>query len=654
MAAAGLAAASCAQPTPQVIEKEVPVEKVVKETVVVEKKVRVEKVVTPTPVTSKYTEAPMLAGKVQQGELPPVDERLPEEPRVIEPHEEIGQYGGTWHRLATSAGDTKLDSKMTYEYMLRYNKDGSAIVPNVAKAWEVSPDGKEFTFELRPGMKWSDGEPFTAADVVYLYEDEWLDEDLSDVPGYYRVGGEPLQISKVDDYTVKISFAEPYGLFLSILPGLRGGDFTMRPKHYLSKFHEKYVDKAELNAMMNEEGFEFWYQLYGSKDDPRTNVDLPVILAWQLTVPAPKQPIVAERNPYYWKVDPEGNQLPYIDRIEWMLVEGKDQINLRAVQGEIDMQLRHITFDNYPLYQENKEKGDYRVLDWPRGEITDTVIAINLTNQDPVLREIVQDKRFRWALSVGINRDEIIEGVYLGVTEPNQVSPLPSSKHYWEPQAKNLIEYDPEQGNQWLNEIGLTERDGEGYRLRPDGERLSLVYEYAPVFGAWRSIGEILVEQWKALGVELVLKEEARQLFYERKSANEQDIGIWTGSGEFNPLIEPRWFVPLGDESVHAIQYAAWWNSDGTEGIEPTGDILEVLELWEEIKVTVDEDKQADLFRQILEYNKENLWVIGICTSPPQPVIVKNNFRNVPPDGLYDSQVRAPGSTATEQYYIRS
>jgi peptide/nickel transport system substrate-binding protein len=603
---------------------------------------------------SKYNEAPMLAEMVANGDLPPVDDRLPLEPLVITPEEEIGDYGGVWNRLATSASDNQLGGKVGGEHLVRYNKDGTQINPNVFESWEVSSDGSTFTFHLRPGMRWSDGEHYTANDLLFYYEDVLLNEELtSSFPNWLMIDGEHVVIEKLDDYTIQFKFAAPYALFINVLGSLRGDAFAQYCAHYLKQFHIKYADKDELDAMIKDAGVEHWYQVFGRKPSTRRNQDTPSYLPWNLSTPSHNDPLVADRNPYYWKVDPEGNQLPYIDTIHWSLVDGKDQLNLRAIQGEVDMQLRHITFDNVPLFMENQERGNYRVMLWQRGQVTDTVLHLNHTNQDLVLREIVQDKRFRYALSLGINRADIIEAVYLGQAEPNQVSPTKTSAVYWEPQAKNLIEHDPERANAYLDEMGLTERDGEGYRLRPDGERLSIVFEYAAVFGAWGDIAELLTSDWTELGIELISTEMDRSLFGQRLSANEIDLGVWTGSGEFNPFIEPRSFVAL--ESNYALrQYAYWWTSGGKEGVEPTGDILRVLELWEEIKVTVDVEEQRALFRQILELNKENLWLIGIATAPPQPVIVKNYFRNVPEDGMYDDQPRSPSNTAMEQYFIRA
>lgn len=597
----------------------------------------------------------MLAELVKKGELPSVDERLPKEPMVITPFEEIGQYGGTWHRVAVGPQDVGIfEYRLMYGNLIRWNKDGTDFVPNVAKSWEASEDGTTYTFQLREGMRWSDGELFTADDLLFWYEDVLLNEELSPTfPTWLKAGGEQGKVEKVDDYTIRFVFPKPHGLFLTYLASAYGTTMTGYPKHYLKQFHPKYTDPDKLDALAKEEGFEFWYQLFQDRRNEIANTELPVIFAWRFKQIPPEVPVVLERNPYYWKVDPAGNQLPYIDTISVDVVENAEVLNLKAVAGEIDMQLRHILFSNYPLFQENKEQGDYRILLWTRGYITDAVIAPNVAHKDPVMRQILGDKRFRWALSLGINRQEIIESVYLGMAEPNQVSPLPTSPFYWEEQAKNLIEYDPDRANQLLDEMGLTERDAEGYRLRPDGKRLTITYEYAPIFGSWGDIGELLAEQWKKLGIELIVKEEARPLFYQRKAANEHDMGVWTGSAEFNPLIDPRWFLPYTEESIFAVPYAQWYMSGGTQGEEPTGDLRKVIDLFEQIKATPDRDKQIELFRQILELNKENLWVIGICTAPPEVVIVKNNFRNVPEEAVSDWHLLTPGATMPEQYFIK-
>jgi peptide/nickel transport system substrate-binding protein len=683
MAAASLAAASCAQPTPQVIEKpvtvvvekevpvekevvktvvvekEVPVEKVVQQTVVVEKErvvekeVAVEKVVTATPVQMKYKEAPLLAGRVQAGDLPPVDERLPENPLVLTPVEEVGQYGGTWHRLAVGPNDIRTPGRLMYENLIRSTADGTEMYPNVAESWEMAPDGKSCTFKLRKGMKWSDGAPFTAHDLVFHVEDHWANEEISpSFPKAWSPGGERMRAEAIDDYTARYIFAAPFGLFVGQVAAAAGVQLTLRPKHYLSQFHAAYVDQAKLAEQAKEAGFEAWYQLYGSKQSYVTQTELPGLMAWIAKVPPPKQPVVHERNPYYWKVDTAGNQLPYIDRMEHMLVNSKDIVNMRAMSGEVDMQWRHMDFGNYPLFLESREQGDYRVFLWESGKRCTSVLWINQTTNDPVLRPLLETKEFRWALSLGINRQEIIDGVFLGVGEPTQPSALPSSDFFSPEQAYNLIEHDPDRANQLLDEIGLTERDGDGYRLRPDGERLSILFEYAPIFGPWGDIGELISNHWKELGIEFTVKEIARSLLYERMAANEVQMTMWMGANGFNPLLQPLSFIPT--LQWMSPGYYDWWRTGGKEGEEPPPDMLRALELYDEILITVDRDKQLALWDEILEINKENLWCLGIVTSPPEPVIVKNDCRNVMEHALSDVNLLTPGSTMPEQYFIRA
>ena len=317
-AAVGLAAAKWAQPTAQVIEKEVPVEKVVKETVVVEKQVAVEKVVTATPRVMKYSEAPMLAGLVQEGKLPPVDERLPENPAVVTPHEGIGQYGGTWHRLATSMSDIQTPFRLMGDTLVHWDKDGADIYANMAESWDVSSDGKGFSFTLRKGLKWSDGEPYTADDIMFRYEAMLLNADLTPkFPSNVSPGGEPVKIEKLDDYSLRMTFAVPYPLFILLMATSQPGvEFIESPKHYLAQFHPDYTtDKAALDAMIEDSGFEFWYQLYnagrqrlvtGDQDKRRSTGDS----AWKVTVPPPSSPWSWSATPTIGKWTPRATSSP--------------------------------------------------------------------------------------------------------------------------------------------------------------------------------------------------------------------------------------------------------------------------------------------------------------------------------------------------------
>ena len=603
----------------------------------------------------------MLAGLVQSGQLPPVDERLPPAPMVITPWEEIGQYGGTWHRLSTSPNDIRIPDRLAYEFLIRWDKDATELYPNVAEKWEANDDYSEYTITLRKGIKWSDGVPYSTDDIGYYFEDILTDEDLSpSYPSYWTVDDKPAVYTRIDDQTYKLTFGGPYPLLPIQLAGSDTREKHQYPKHYCSQFHRKYADADALAKMVKDAGFEHWYQLYGElatgSSAWRNNLDYPVINAWRLKVPPPKMPTVLERNPYYWKVDPEGNQLPYIDRIEHMIVSGgASVINQRAMAGEVDMQMRHMDFGNYPLFMESKEKGDYRLLRWTKAYATQDVLYINFWVEDPVLNQLFNDKRFRYALSLGINREEIIEAMYLGATEPKQMSVAETSPFYWDEWAHWMTEHDPDRANAYIDEIGIVnEWDSDGYRLRPDGKRLTIEFMWAPAFGNWGDLGELYRAHWKDLGIDLQVKQVARDLRDIRRDALEYELNVWTADGTTNPLTQTGldWYTCR--EGMFESTLALWIDSGGKEG-NPAPDpaMLDAAALREEfIRVTTLEER-VPIFRKALEIQKENLWVISPCTSPPELVIVKNNFRNVPESANSDWQYMTPGNTMTEQYFIR-
>ncbi len=606
---------------------------------------------------SQYNEAPMLADMVANGDIPPVDERLPANPMVIQPLNEVGQYGGTWRRIGVGPGDAGIFRyRLMYPQLVRYNTDGSDIGPNLAESWEVSDDGTTYTFHLREGVKWSDGTPHSSGDFMFWYDDVLGDEDLApSFPVWLTVGGEPVVMDAPDDLTIRFTFPGAHGIFMTLMAGANGASMTWYPKHYMSQFHRNYTDEEELNALAQENEFEFWHQYFNNRLTPRLNTDVPCLFAWRFTKITPEVPVVLERNPYYWKVDTAGNQLPYIDKVSTDIVEDSEVLNLRAVAGDIDMQHRHILMENFSLFKENEEVGNYEILLWKYGETSDAVISFNLCHPDPVLHEIFNDKRFRFAMSHAMNRDEVIEAVYLGLGEPGQPSPLATSPLYDEAQAKNALEYNPDLANSMLDEMGLTETNSDGIRLRPDGDPLSIVFNYAPVFGSWQSIGELMQKYMDDVGVQLSLKEEARPLWSQRVQASEHDMTVWTGSAEFNPLIDPRHFLPFSQGSSHHVAcHALWYNSGGANGVEPTGDLRTTIDLYEAIKATPDVDEHKRLFQQILDLNRENLWTFSMAVGLPAPVVVSKNMGNVPREGVSSWHLQTPGSTVPEQYYLKS
>ncbi len=608
----------------------------------------------PAAPPSKYNEAPMLSEQVQTGALPPVDERLPETPAIVQPVEEIGQYGGTWRRVAIGVGDiggaqTRVDS----EPLIAWGQDAASIVPNVAQSWEVSDDGKVYTFHLRKGMRWSDGEPFTADDLVYWYEDILLNPDLSpSFPSWLTVAGEPMRLEKVDDYTVRLHFASPYGLLVQQLAFRSDGIFY--PAHYLKQFHAKYADKATLDKMVADAQLERWDQLHTNMSNYLRNVDLPVIRPWKIVQAPPETIVIFERNPYYWKVDPSGNQLPYIDRQRYTLVENVELVNLKGVAGEVDMQMRHMAFSNFSLFKENEEKGDYRVLLWQMGE-TGIVVFPNLTLlKDDVLRDLLRDVRFRQALSMAIDRDEINELNYNGMASPIQDSfpeELRAESALWEP-----FQYNPDKANALLDEIGLTERNASGYRLRPDGQELSLTIEGLVAFPTVSDVCELIVTYWQKIGINAAFKPITYDLWWDRIFTSEYQVAGYLQSS-LDPIIQAiyaRAYTPVEHSTYWAPEWGNWYATGGKAGEEPTGDARESQKLYDQLKVTVDQAKQVEIMTEIYRLYLKNLWSIITVGRYPAPMIVKNNFRNVPETGINAWPLKSPAYTRPEQYFFKS
>jgi len=602
-----------------------------------------------------FREAPMLHARVVAGELPPVALRLPENPLVIHPPERIGPYGGTWKRLATSAVDVGIVFwRVSCERLVQWGPMGRKILPNLASSWQVDDESRTFTFRLRRGVRWSDGHPFTADDIIFWYRDVLLNPHLTPViHPQFRRGGQVVRVRKLDDYAVQFSFKEPHVLFLQMMASSRaGGEYNpaIYPAHYLKQFHPKYVPAEVLDAKVKAAGFSFWYQLFRDRRGTR-NVDLPRLSAWVVARPPPAQPAILERNPYYWKVDTRGNQLPYIDRIAVQIL-APETLTLRAISGDIGMQGRHLDFSNYPLFMENRRRGGYRVLRWINSKGTRYILAPNLNHKDPVLRRIMADRRFRIALSVAINREELNEVVFFGIGTPRQAAPPPFSPFYSPEYAEAFTKYDPEMANRLLDEMGLDRRNGAGVRLRPDGKPLVLRIEMSTAFAANAKLYQLVADHWSAVGVKTELKLLARQLWNQRHYALIHDVAAFEGASDLNPLLDPRWLFPAGEDSYQGISYAYWFKSGGRAGEKPPREIRECMEIFRRIESTPDENERMRLFRRLIELNRRNLWIIGTVGDVPAIYVVKNTFRNVPEVAVDGSNLRSPSNTAPECYAI--
>jgi len=601
---------------------------------------------------TKFNEAPALTDLVKQGKLPPVKKRLPDEIAVVEPVEEIGEYGGTWRKSVTHRGDMMLSARVGYEPLVRWNRSGTEVIPNVAKSWKISDKGKVYTFYLRKGMKWSDGEPFTADDIMFWYKDVLLNKELNPVfPVWLTVGGQQAKLDKIDNYTIRFTFAKPYGLFLEYLAGPNAFNILSYPKHYLKQFHPNYTSKEELDKKVKEAGLNSWYQLFGQKVDLNSNPDLPSIRPWVLKTPDPTTYATAERNPYYWKVDPAGNQLPYIDKLSFSFVQNTENIVLKAVSGEDDMQYQYLSLANYTVLTENAKKGGYQVYLWPSAEIA--CFYPNQNVKDPVLRKLFQDRKFRIALSLAINRQEINQIGFLGLGTPHAATSVKGDPYYMEEFTKAYIDYNPKRANELLDEIGLTKRDKDGYRLRPDGKTLAIVINVFPAeTGMTPDVWELVKKYLEDIGIKTAIKVEDVSLWVTRTTAGESEIAGYATTG-MRWDIDPIWYVPTANNCYWAPLYGVWYATEGKGGEKPIPEILELQQLYDQLKETTNTEQKLKLGRSILKSHAENVWYVGLVNYP-YPIVVKNNFKNVPKEGIvHDWRLASPGYYNPEQFFFK-
>ena len=597
---------------------------------------------------TEYSEAPVLQAMVADGTLPAVADRLPLEPAVVAPAEAVGQYGGTWRRVATRPTDNRLADRMGYEPLLRRARDGTAVVANIAHRWEASPDGTQFTFHLREGMKWSDGAPFTADDIVFQFENVYSNEEVSPVfPSWLTVKTVPPTLTKVDDQTIVLTFSDTNGLFEEVLTFR--GDGLFAPRHYLEQFHADFTDKDKLNEAAQAEGFELWHQRYGQLANVTLNQDLPTIRPWKLASEATgvtRQ--IAERNAFYWKVDTVGQQLPYIDRIAIDVVESGEAANFKAMAGEIDMQSRYMSFGNFTLFVENEAAEDYQVRQWVN-PIPDA-LKFNLTYEDAVLRELFNERDFRIAMSKAIDRQEIGDLVYLGVATPWQAVPVEADPFFVPPVH---TDYDPDGANKLLDGIGLTARDGDNMRLRPDGDELNLIISSygAEEAGGGADMLELIKDHWEAVGIRTSISIEDRSLWSQRRASGEFMVNAYLTVG-IHWSIDPNWYVPVsGSQHGWAPESARWYATNGEAGEEPTPEIKQLQEWYGQMQTTADPDERVAIGKQIIQSHVDNVWMIGTVRYPAV-AIVKNNFRNVPETVIQSWRLKSPGYTNVEQYWI--
>jgi peptide/nickel transport system substrate-binding protein len=533
------------------------------------------------------------------------------------------------------------------------------LEPNFARQIDVSDDFSTYTIHFREGVKWSDGEPFTSEDVMFWYEGVLLEPELTPVVAVvWRYGDEVAQLEALGDYTIRVTFAGPKPFFLQGLVHTSGEMLT--PKHYLEAFHPDYANEDELNRRIEAAGFSQWYELFGFMNNTQMaapmHTDLPTLNSYRL-VEKTSERRVYERNSYYWKVDTEGNQLPYIDRIEAQIVANREIMNGLIISGDVDFAGFETEIRNFPLYRRYEEQNDYRVLLWNGGKSTDVNYQLNLTHEDEVLREIFQDVRFRRALSLAINREEINQEIYFGQAKPRQHTVLPISRFYKPEYEEAYIEYDLEAAQALLDEMGL-EVNSAGQRLRPDnGQPITFTIEFFDSETPKAPNVELVMEYWNELGLSVSARPVSGELQTQRAPANLMDATLWHG-GRATDIFFPVgaiFYVPITPswEVVWGTEWARWFQTNGREGMEPPEQIKELRGWWDEMLVSTSQERIDELGDNILASQAENLWLIGTVGEAPHPVIAKNTLGNVPETGYWVWDMLWSASWNPEQFFFR-
>ena len=595
----------------------------------------------------QYSEAPMLQEMVASGDLPPVGERLPEDPLVVEPVDSVGQYGGTWRRAFKGIKDFHAFGRLNYEPMLRWPRDPKdPVQPGLAREWTWSEDGTELTLHLRRGLKWSDGAPFTVDDIIFWWEAIETDTNITAAPhAEWVIDGQPMELTKIDDVTIKLTFAGPNGLAETVGLAFHGNQWPLgferfgffAPRHYLEQYHPAYNSNVSDYQQFEDKAFDF-------------NIERPAMTPWRVTEwGAGATELVAERNPYYWKVDIEGNQLPYIDRLHFTLVEDNEAANLLAIAGEIDMQTRHMQLSKFPVYQQNAEAGEYHTLLWSNAAASHATFFPNQSYGDPKYRALMQELKFRQALSLAIDRDLINEVVHLGLGTPRTESVVNDSALFQPDIEFYYAEYDLDRARALLDELGLPAGD-DGVRTFADGSPLELIVE-AVGTGNTDAL-EIAVEGFNDIGLKTVLKTMTRDVYWPRAGANEVMIATWGTDRGLVPMVDPIYQFPFDERSWMAPAFGTWYKTGGELGEEPPAEMKELMDLYDEYKGNVDSSAQLEIAKKLVRLSTERLYTIGTVGMAPGIVVVKDNFKNVVEEFTADWLIMSPGTQDPSHYYF--
>ncbi len=617
--------------------------------------------------SGKLAESPQLAAQVKAGKLPPVEKRLPEHPYVL-PHKWMkpGKYGGTMNWICTDSSDwstTHLVQESLYGHSpLRWLADGHEIGPGLAESWEANDDLSVWTLHFRKGLRWSDGKPWTVDDMLFWYEDEVGTPELNESPPQelWSGKGHPVKMNKVDDYTLELRYDSPTPLTADYACAWvkRGiGPGWMQCKHYMQQFHIKYNKK--LNPKK-------WTSLYWSKADWTVNPDNPTMTGWKLKQYKKGQYSVWERNPYYWCIDRWGHQLPFIDGIVMTNVQDPQVMRLNIQQGKADFALGALIglgLSDVSSLKSGRAASELDVIYWDSGSGTGSGYFFNYDYRDPKYRKLFRNPKFRQALSLAFDREVLRKTVYYNQAETTTGTMSPKSIEYHVGQGPQVYaqwrdsfkQHDPERATRMLDELGLKDVNGDGWRELPDGSKLRITLDYDSSYvGSSDSVktDEQIAKGWQAVGINANLNPVSPTGLADQWAAgklmSKADFGGTEVSDGANCLVYPQWLIS-NDNGHWAPLEGQWFQLQGTPEIkkelnvapykrhpprmapEKGGPIERLWKLYAQTRTEPDFMKRTRLVWEIMKIHvQEGPFFTGVIGNYPVPVVVRKGLMNVP------------------------
>ena len=589
-----------------------------------------------------YVEQPYFAERVAKKELPPVAERIPRAPLVVDlaaRGRTVGKYGGEAVSLVGRARDIRYLSASTYARLVGYDEK-LKLGPDRLEKVDVAGEERAFTLRLRAGHRWSDGHPFTAEDFRYYWDDVAGNKDLSPAgpPEFMLVDGTPPKFEVLDPATVRFTWEKPNPRFLPQLAAARD-PFIYRPAHYLKQFHAKYADPGKLAEAARAQKLKSWAALHNRMDEmfEASNPDQPTLQAWRVLNRAPATRFVFERNPYYHRVDGAGQQLPYIDQII-LDVSAPGLMAGKANAGEADILYRGLTMGDVPILKEGEKAKGYKTLLWPNARGSEIALFPNLTVTDPVWRTLNRDVRFRRALSLGIDRKTLNSALLFGLGVEGNNTVLQASELFRPELRSAWAAYDPAQASALLDEIGLTKRNSAGVRLLPDGRDLEIIVETDGEGGMIVDALTLITEFWREIGVKLFVKPQDRTVMRNRVYSGLSIMVAGQGLDLAIPTAQmpPSELAPTRQDTYSWAKWGQAFETKGENG-EPIDlpEAKRLLDLYHEWMSTGDVAVQERVWREMLENHAQNQWSIGTVAGALQPVVIRNGIRNVPEKAFF-------------------